>query len=409
MSRHEPYAAFRIADFRFLLGALFIISMAHKMQQVAVGWDIYDRTGSAMALGWLGVAMFIPVLVLFLPAGQAADRFSRRSLMMVSFATASIASLGLAWASYSAASLTWIYIAVAANGVAQTISRPARGAIIPTVVPGELVSNAVTWSTAAGQIACIGGPSLAGMLIATGNSAIPVYLLAFALNLIGFFCVARISVRRRADNSGAAPNLKHLLAGLVHVWKTRVIFASILLDLVAVLFGGAVALLPMYAKDILMVGPTGLGWLNAAPAVGAVACSVIMGHMPAHKRAGVTLLWAVAGFGLATVVFGLSHWFWLSLFALFLTGALDNISVVIRLTLVQLHTPDELRGRVSAVNSVFISSSNELGAFRAGSMAAFTGPVFAVVAGGIAILAIVAMQAKAFPELRRLKSLTKPA
>ncbi len=246
-----------------------------------------------------------------------------------------------------------------------------------------------------------------GFIIAYGNSAIPVYLLAFVLNLIGFFCVARISIRTRSDNSGAALNLQHLLAGLVHVWKTRVIFASILLDLVAVLFGGAVALLPIYAKDILQVGPEGLGLLNAAPAVGAVVCSIIMGHLPSPKRAGVTLLWSVAGFGIATVVFGLSEWYWLSLFALFLTGALDNISVVIRLTLVQLHSPDAIRGRVSAVNSVFISSSNELGAFRAGAMAAFTGPVIAVVAGGFAILAIVAMQAKAFPELRKLKSLTQ--
>jgi len=407
MTQHQPYAAFRIADFRYLLVSLFIISMAHKMQQVAVGWDIYERTGSAMALGWLGMAMFVPVLLLFLPAGQAADRFSRRSLMMVSFATASIASLGLAWAAYSSASTFWIYFAVAANGVAQTISRPARAAIIPTVVPAPLVGNAVTWSTGFGQVAFIGGPTLAGLLIATGNSAVPVYLLAFVLNLVGFFSVARISVRTRADNSGTALNLQHLLAGLVHVWKTRVIFASILLDLVAVLFGGAVALLPIYAKDILQVGPTGLGWLNAAPAVGAVVCSIIMGHLPAPKRAGVTLLWAVAGFGVATIVFGFSTWYWLSLFALFMTGALDNISVVIRLTLVQLHSPDELRGRVSAVNSVFISSSNELGAFRAGGMAAFTGPIFAVVAGGFAILAIVAMQAKLFPELRKLKSLTQ--
>jgi MFS family permease len=406
--KHDPYAALRLSDYRYVLGGLFLIGMTFRCQQVAVGWDIYERTGSAMALGWVGVAMFIPVFLLFLPAGQWADRYSRRSLMMISFALASLASLALAFASWTHASEIWIYLAVAANGAAQTVSRPARFAIIPSVVPAPLVSSAVAWSTMAGNVAFIGGPALAGLMIAE-SGAISVYAMVFILNLLGFLCVSRIQHRARADTSGAPANLKHLLAGLVHVWKTRVIFAAILLDLVAVLFGGAVALLPIYAKDILDVGPTGLGWLAAGPAIGACICAFIMGHLPSPRKAGATLLWSVAGFGVATIVFGWSTNFWLSLLALVAVGALDNISVVIRLTMVQLNTPDELRGRVSAVNSVFISSSNELGAFRAGAMGHWLGAVPAVVLGGFAILALVALQARMFPELRRLKSLEVPA
>ena len=406
-NKHDPYAALRLADYRYVLGGLFLIGMTFRSQQVAVGWDIYERTGSAMALGWAGVAMFIPVFLLFLPAGQWADRHSRRSLMMISFGTASLASLALAYASWTHASEIWIYLAVAANGAAQTISRPARFAIIPSVVPPPLVSSAVAWSTASGNIAFIGGPALAGFMIAN-HGAVSVYIMVFILNMLGLLCVSRIVHRARADTSGAPANLKHLLAGLVHVWKTRVIFAAILLDLVAVLFGGAVALLPIYAKDILHVGASGLGWLAAAPAMGACTCAFIMGHMPSPKRAGATLLWSVAGFGAATIVFGWSTHFWLSMFALVAVGALDNISVVIRLTMVQLNTPDELRGRVSAVNSVFISSSNELGAFRAGAMGQWLGAVYAVVLGGFAILGLVALQAKMFPELRKLKSVEVP-
>jgi MFS family permease len=409
MTKHDPYAALRFADYRYLLGALFLFAMSHKTLQVAVGWDIYERTGSAMALGWVGVAMFVPVLLLFLPAGQLADRYSRRSIMMVSFALAGVASLAMALASHLEASEFWIYFAVAANGAAQTLARPARFAFVSSVVPAAHLGNAVTWSTGAGNIAFIGGPALAGLIISLTQGATSVYMLVFICNVVGFLSVARISLRKGADTSGSKLNLQHLLAGLVHVWKTKVIFGAILLDLVAVLFGGAVALLPIYAKDILHVGPTGLGWLNAAPAIGAVACAFVMGHMPAPKHAGRSLFLSVAGFGVATIVFGWSTHFWLSLVALFAVGYLDNISVVIRLTMVQLHTPDELRGRVSAVNSVFISSSNELGAFRAGGMAALTGAVNAVVIGGFAILAIVALQAKMFPQLRRMKTLDAPA
>jgi MFS family permease len=238
--------------------------------------------------------------------------------------------------------------------------------------------------------------------------AVSVYCMVFVLNVLGLLCVSRIVHRSTADTGKGPADLKHMLAGLVHVWRTRVIFAAILLDLVAVLFGGAVALLPIYAKDILMVGPTGLGWLAAAPAIGACTCAFIMGHLPSPGHAGKTLLLSVAGFGVATIVFGWSTNFWLSLLALVAVGALDNISVVIRLTMVQLNTPDELRGRVSAVNSVFISSSNELGAFRAGAMGQWLGAVHAVVLGGFAILGLVALQAKVFPELRKLKSVEVP-
>jgi len=405
VEKHDPYAVFRVPDFRYLMGALLLIGMAHRSVQVAVGWDIYERTGSAMALAWVGMVMFGPVLLLFLPAGQLADRYSRRSLMMVSFALAAAASVGLVWVSFSGAAEAWIYLAVAANAAAQTLSRPARFAIIPSLVPKALVGNAVNWGTASNQIATIGGPVLAGMLITANDGVTGVYALILVFNLIGLLCIARVTQRARADTSGSALNLRHLLAGLVHVWKTRIIFAAILLDLVAVLFGGAIALLPIYAKDILQVGPSGLGWLNAAPGIGALVASFIIGHLPPIRRAGATLLWTVAAFGVATTVFGLSTHFGLSLLALFLVGAFDNVSVVIRFTMIQVYTPDSLRGRVSAVNSVFLSSSNELGAFRAGSVAALAGPVLAVVSGGLIVLGLVALQTRLFPELRKLKSL----
>jgi MFS family permease len=404
-TNHQPYAVFRIPDFRFLIAIQYITSIASQMQAVAVGWQVYERTGSAMSLAWIGLAQIAPVLLLFLPAGQWVDHHDRRNLMSVSLVVSAMAAAALAYASFTDASVGWIYLACAAGSAAQTLSRPARSAMLPNIVPMAALGNAVTWSSGAFQFASIVGPALAGLFISASGQALTVYEINFALITIALLLSSRISAQPPSGSSQRT--LKHLFGGIVHVWNTQVILAVISMDLLAVLFGGATALLPVYAKDILMVGPIGLGWLTAAPAVGAVGMALIMGHLPPSQNAGRTFLLAVAGFGAATVVFGWSTNYWLSLLALAAIGALDNISVITRQTIVQIYTPDEVRGRVSSVNNVFISSSNELGAFESGSVAALTNPVFAVVSGGFATVLLVMVGAKVFPDLRRLRSLTE--
>ena len=406
-ARPDPYRAFRIANFRNLVTSTFLAGLASQMQAVAVGWDVYERTGSAMALGWVGLVQIAPVIVLFLPAGQIADRHDRRNIIIASLALAVLAAASLAYAGFSGASVGWLYLACAAGSAAQTINRPSRQALLPSVVPVPMLENAMTWSSGAFQLAAVAGPALAGMLIASANSAAAVY--AVSLGLLGLSLLFATRIKRAPMVARPSERTwRDLFAGVVHVWKTQVILAVISMDLLAVLFGGATALLPIYAKDILQVGPTGLGWLAAATPAGACLMVIAQGHLPPSKNAGARFLWAVAGFGIATVVFGLSTTFWLSMLALAAIGALDNISVVTRQTVVQSYTPDALRGRVSSVNSVFISTSNELGAFESGLVASLTTPVFAVVSGGIATVLLVAAGAKAFPELRRMKSLIRP-
>jgi MFS family permease len=405
-ARHDPYGAFRLPDFRNLVAATFLAGLASQMQAVAVGWDVYERTGSAMALGWVGLVQIVPVLLLFLPAGQMADRYDRRNIMVASLALSVTAAAALAYAGFNHASVGWLYLACAAGSAAQTLNRPARAALMPSVVPAPMLENALTWSSGAFQFAAVAGPAVAGLLIASANNAAVVYTTGLGLLLLALLFATRV---RRQPMAGkpSERTWRDLFAGVTHVWKTQVILAVISMDLLAVLFGGATALLPIYAKDILQVGPTGLGWLAAATPAGACLMAIAQGHLPPSKRAGARFLWAVAGFGVATIVFGLSIHFWLSLLALAALGALDNISVVTRQTVVQSHTPDALRGRVSSVNSVFISTSNELGAFESGLVAALTSPVFAVTSGGVATVLLVAAGAMAFPEMRRMKSLTR--
>lgn len=401
---HDPYRAFRLPDFRNLVAATFLAGLASQLQAVAVGWDVYERTGSAMALGWVGLVQIAPVLALFLPAGQIADRHDRRNIMVASLALSVAAAAALAYAGFAGASIGWLYLACAAGSAAQTINRPSRAAMMPSVVPAPMLENALTWSSGAFQLAAVAGPALAGLLIASANSAAVVYAVGLALLALSLFFATRVS-RQPMKGKPSQRTWSDLFAGIAHVRQTPVILAVISMDLLAVLFGGATALLPIYAKDILQVGPSGLGWLAAAMPAGACAMALAQGHLPPSTRAGARFLWAVAGFGVATVVFGLSTNFWLSIMALAAIGALDNVSVVTRQTVVQSYTPDALRGRVSSVNSVFISTSNGLGAFESGLVAAFTTPVFAVVSGGVATVLLVAAGAKVFPELRRMKSL----
>ena len=400
-SRADWLALFRLRDYRLYSTMNLAAALVERSQGVAIGWDLYERTGSALALGWVGLAQFLPVVLLFLPAGHLADRFDRRRVMVAGFAVWAAAAGILAASALSGAAVGWVYLAAAGLGTAQVLNRPSRDALLPQLLEREHLSRAVTWNSSFHQFASIAAPVAAGALIAATGAAAVVY--AVDLVLIAVAATAALLIRRRAiERSDRPRSPRALLAGLEHVWRTKTILGVITLDLFAVLFGGAVALLPIFAKDILHAGPTGLGWLTAAPAIGALAMAVAQGLLPPFRRAGLVFVWAVAGFGLAIIVFGLSTSLWLSLAALVVAGACDNVSVVIRGTIVQLHTPDDLRGRVSAVNRVFISSSNELGAFESGLVAALIGPVPTVVLGGVATIALVLGALRLFPDLRGL-------
>ena len=401
----DPYAPFRHRDYRLFIAMVLIASLCQQSVGVAVGWDIYERTNSPMALAWIGLAQFIPVLLFFLPAGQLADRYDRRRIVSISLLIWVGASALLVWTSAHKLPVLWIYASIALVGMATILNRAGRDALLTQLVPAEHLAQAVMCNSTGFQTASVAGPALAGLLIALGGSALTVY----AFNLGGMLVALLLSLwfPKRVPRGGKRPStLRDVFAGLAHVWNTKIVLGLMTIDLFAVLLGGATALLPVYAKDILQVGPTGLGWLSAAPAIGAVlmALGVARGWRKPFPHAGRAFLWAVGVFGAATIVFGLSRWYWLSLAMLIVLGAADNVGAVIRQTAVQLYTPDELRGRVSAVNRVFISSSNELGAVESGLLAGLTNPVFAVVAGGVAVLGIAACGFRLFPDLKRLKT-----
>ncbi len=400
------YVALRFKNFRFYIAGTLIAVIGQQMQSVAVGWELYERTGSAMALGWVGLVQALPVILLALPAGHLADWVSRKRIVMSAQVVLAASSLGLAYLSYTQGSVNLIYLLLFLSGVARAFNAPARSALFPQIVPTYAFANAVTWNSSFFEIGSMAGPALGGLVIAILHSATVVYILDAVLSLIRFALVGMIEVNeiRRSCESFS---LESLAVGIRFVYRTKIILATITLDLFAVLLGGAATLLPIFAKDILQAGPTALGWLRAAPSIGAFTMAMLQTHLPPMRHAGKTLLWAVAGFGLATIAFGLSSSFPLSFAMLFLTGALDNISVVIRQTLVQTLTPDELRGRVSAVNNVFISSSNELGGFESGLVAKLFGPVFSVVSGGIGTIAVVIWVNLVWPEVRRLRSLNE--
>jgi MFS family permease len=407
--RRDAYAALRVRDYRLFLIGHVTSALGVQMQTVAVGWQLYERTGSAFALGMVGLVQFLPMLSLALPAGHSADRFDRRRVLMLASVLAALSSLGLTIVSLNDGSTTLIYLCLLMSGVARAYQGPARASMVPLLVPRELFPNAVSWGVSGFELASLTGPALGGLLIALFHGATIVYLAGCATSLFYVFMVGSMTRRsyRAHPPDGSADGapaegltLDSLAAGFRYVAKTKLLLAAMTLDLFAVLFGGAVALLPIYAKDILRVGPTGLGWLQAAPSIGAVLMAVTSTHLPPLRKAGKTLLWSVVGFGAATIIFGLSTSFWLSFFMLFLTGAFDNVSVVVRQTLVQILTPDQMRGRVSAVNGMFINASNEMGRFESGALAALTGPVFSVVTGGIGTIVVVAGVSVIWPELR---------
>ncbi len=404
--RHDPYSSLRHGAYRALLTGGLVSMIGQQMLLLAVSWELYERTGRALSLGLVGLVQVIPIFLFSLPGGHLADRVDRRTIILWTQVARAACSLGLAWLSFTSGPELGIYACLFLNGVARAYHVPARTALIPQILPPAAFSNAVTWNSSAFQISAVTGPALAGAIIGWGGLAFPVYLVNAATSLV--YIVALLFVPRSTEKRQPSPlNRENLLAGLRFVWGTKVLLAAVTLDMFAVLLGGAVAMLPIYAKDILHVGPAGLGCLRAAESIGAIGMAMALAHRPPLRRAGPTMLLAVIGFGAGIIVFGLSTSFWLSLGAMVFCGACDTISVVVRHTLIQLRTPDAMRGRVSAVNTVFIASSNELGQFESGSVAHFFGPVISVVSGGIGAIAVVLGVALAWPELRRLGPLVE--
>ena len=388
--KHPPFIRFWLARIGSVMGA--------QMLMVAVAWHMYDLTSSAWDLGLVGLFQFVPALLMTLPAGHLVDRWHRgRILSACMFLQACIALTLLASTVGHFASRELILGISIMLGIARAFQMPAQQAMLPLLVPPAMLSRAIALNSAGLEVAVIGGPALGGLLYAGG--ATHVYLVCMALMLIA--SVLTLAVRYQHKASQLAASWSSLFAGVRFVWQRKLILGASSLDLFAVLLGGAIALLPIYARDILHTGPVGLGFLRAAPSVGALGMSLYVTRYPLQRHVGKRLLGAVAIFGLATLVFGVSRSFWLSLLALAVTGAADCISVVTRSTLVQLETPDEMRGRVSAVNSIFIGASNQLGEFESGSTAALLGPVGSVVLGGVGTMLVAALWFKLFPALAR--------
>jgi MFS family permease len=378
------------------------------MLTVAVGWELYERTHSALPLGLVGLTQMLPMILFTLPAGHVADNYHRKHIILAMTLIAAAASFGLALISFFEAPVFWIYACLFTAGSARTFLWPASSAFLPQLVPREQFARAVTWNTGSFHLSSVAGPAAGGALIALTHKAATVYAINTGAILICFTLLFLVNSRRVAA-AQESMSLGRLLAGFRFVFEKKIILGTLTLDLFAVLFGGATALLPIFAKDILHVGPSGLGLLQAALPVGSLFSAMILAHRPPLERAGQTLFWSVAVFGLATVAFGVSISFWFSFAMLFLCGAVDNVSVVIRHTLVQLLTPDEMRGRVSAVNSLFIGTSNELGGFESGFVAHLFGPVLAVVSGGVGTLLVVVIIALVWPEMRQYGRLDSDA
>jgi len=437
---HDPYAAFRFADFSLFTAGNLLSIIGRLMLAVAVEWEVYARTHSATALGLVGLVIAVPVVTLSLPAGHLADRFSRKRIILISQIFSAITSLLLSLVSwkhlaipaiaalrggnrvlaeiagiferhhpifhFDDPSIPLIYLLLFLGAVARTFSWAARSSFFPTLISRDAFANAVTWNSTVFQIGSVVGPALSGLLVAYIGFPF-VYLLDALCSLVFFLVVIPIRRSTQRRDRSEASTWKSLMAGLRFVFGRKVILATITLDLFAVLLGGATALMPIFADQILHCGPVGLGWMRAAPAIGAFAMAIVVAHLPPMKQAGRALLWCVSGFGVATILFGLSKIFWLSLALLFFVGVFDSVSVIIRGSIVQLVTPDEMRGRVSSVNNIFIGTSNEFGALESGLTAALFGPVISVVAGGIGTILVVLGVAYRWPETRKIGALDR--
>ena len=409
-AKHDPYGVFRNRDFRLYLTGRLFATVGQQMFAMALGWELYERTHSALALAFVGLTQVLPMILCTLPAGHCADTYNRKRIIVMMTLIIASTNLGLATISAATAPVWLMYLGLVVTGAARTFLWAASASFLPQLVERKELSRAVTWSSTLFQFSSITGPAVAGAVLHFTHHAAPIYVVN-----AGFAVVCSILIGRVRQHHVAVTRepttLKTLLTGFSFVFTNRIVLGIITLDMFAVLLGGATALLPIYAKEILAVGPSGLGLLQAALPVGAILCSFVVAHRPPMQKAGRTLLLAVTVFGLATIGFGLSQWFWLSFLMLFICGAADNVSVVVRHTLVQLLTPNEKRGRVSAVNNLFIGTSNELGEFESGTVAHWFGPILgqtiafgamvSAVSGGVGTILVVLGVAWVWPEIRK--------
>jgi len=398
--------AFSYPGFVHFQLARFCIVASTEMQSVAVGWQVYEITRRPLDLGLAGLAQFLPGILLFLLAGHVADRFERRKLIVLCYSGFALCSALLLFLSLRGIRTVYpIYVVLVLLGVVRSLNGPVSRALLPQLVPEEHFPSAIAWASSVFQFATILGPSLGGVVYAAFRGPSAVYALGLVAATFAVFATPRI--KTQSEQRLREPVTREtIFAGLRYIWREKVILGAISLDLFAVLLGGSVALLPIYAREILQTGPWGLGLLRSAPGVGAAVMAILLAYKPLKRRAGMTMLWCVAGFGVATILFAVSRSLVISLAALFLVGATDMVSVIVRQMLIQLGTPDEMRGRVNAVDMVFIGASNELGQFESGLTAQWFGTVPAVVLGGIGTLAVTALWAWRFPELRRADKLT---
>ncbi len=409
MAKKDPYAALRIREFNIFLLLRFIMVFSWSMQFIVIEWEVYSLTKSALSLGIVGLMEVVPAILMALFAGHFVDQNEKKGLLfkcIIGFLVISLGLFLLTWEPFrgnlSAKTILYsIYFLVFLGGIVRAFLGPTIFSLLSLIVPKNLYSNAATWSSSVWQISSVLGPAVAGFsitIIGVSGSMLTV----LACSFLALITLIQISTKPILNPKIGEPIMQSLKEGVKFVYNNKTILGAISLDMIAVLFGGAVALLPIYAQDILKVGPEGFGVLRAAPALGAFITMFISAYVPLNKNAGMKLLFSIFAFGICIIVFGISTLFWLSVIALFLSGVVDGISVVIRQTILQLKTPDHMRGRVAAVNSIFVGSSNELGAFESGLTAKLMGTVTSVVFGGTMTLIIVVFTGFASPTFRKL-------
>ena len=402
---NDQFSAFRHSSYSRYFMARFLTAFSYHAIATAIGWHIWVETGNPFWLGLIGLVQFLPALLLVIVTGVATDRYSRRKIMAFAIIAMAVCAFSImAMAASGPLNPVWVMAVLAGFGIARAFHSPASASLVVNLVPKSEFQNAVGWVTSAWQLASIFGPVAGGFLAAFSRTA--PYLCAAVLLIIAAVLILSIAKPKQIISKEKV-DINVLLGGFRYIWKTKIVLGAITLDLFAVMLGGVVALLPIFAKDILGMGPSGLGWLRAAPGIGAIAIVLWMTRFPIRNHAGVILLTTVALFGAATILFGVSNTVWLSLLALILVGAFDMVSVIIREVLLQLWTPDEVRGRVNAVNSIFLMASNELGEARAGFFAAKWGTIITVIGGGIAAIGVTVLCGALFPSLRNVRQLEK--
>ncbi|WP_377297360.1 MFS transporter [Rhizobium sp. SGZ-381] len=404
----DRFAAFRHSSYVRFFFCRFLAAFATQIVSVSVGWQMYDVTGNALYLGLIGLFQFLPSLLLILVTGSVADRYNRRAIVAVCLMLAALCTAALLFLTVTHSFSPWpVFGILIVFGIERAFMGPAVQSLAPNLVPEKDLPNAIAWNSSSWQTASILGPVAGGLLY--GASAVAAYSVALAFMLGAAVLIVSIPKPSQRTATSKAVSWTTILAGFRFISSEKVVLGAISLDLFAVLLGGAVALMPVFARDVLELGPWGLGLLRSAPGIGAIVVAVLLAAYPIRKHAGLAMFGGVALFGVATVIFGLSQTVWLSIAALMLMGASDMISVYVRESLIMLWTPDEVRGRVNAVNMVFVGASNELGEFRAGTMAHVVGAVPAVVIGGFGTLAVSIIWALGFPKLRKIDNLDAPS